>query len=555
MDDKQKSGLAEKLSKDKKFDSFYTQQNRLWFARAVVAAVAAVKQDSEVEAEATRIIAEANQRVAEDRDFVTGAPLDMEAGLELRDTARRVETIYGSIAYTLELADTSQNALRHFLCQRRYRGVVRMVYHVNPNSNGFFYYPQDCNQPPPPGHAVRAQPNVDTKDTFWEPVGRTLVPLRVKVPSGGKADPTNAAANLWIQHKEICDANLFDCAHTLCCVLMDTLFESAETSTDGTKMFNAVYGRGPEHLLIVNPTDRQEQQFIWDKQTEPKRLFSKEQVLPTDLQVGDHVYITNHGLYPVLLPLDSWNGEHALVTNCGTRSFSDGRGFLFSGHGIDNPQTVETTYANLLKTLQTALHRTYAIAKIFFAFRRSGDTSIPPAQVDKTDFQMTTEDGQTVDVAAYVIDVNFSYTYYGSAPGRESKLPALSEPGFIAFDIPALKRISIASRHVTTIDFQRELGMEYTTSLTRFADPSPGGNVYDRTLWEIPYIDTDTGTRMSFRLFDPSNGSLKQLERQKMPEFKFGRLNPTDTGASVTRPNSDPSPTYLSFLRSCGAVP
>jgi hypothetical protein len=66
MDDKQRAKLADKLSGDKKFDSTYTKQNRSWFARKVVDAVAAVKPDAQVEAEATRLIGEAV--VAEESD-------------------------------------------------------------------------------------------------------------------------------------------------------------------------------------------------------------------------------------------------------------------------------------------------------------------------------------------------------------------------------------------------------------------------------------------------------------------------------------------------------
>ena len=550
MDDKQKATLAAKLSGDKAFDSMYTKQNRAWFARKVVDAVAAVKPDPQVEAEAKRVIGEANKRVKADRDFKTSVPLDTaEATLERRDTARRVEAIYGAIARTLELAETAGDPLRQFIARRRYRTVVRMVYHVNPNSNGYFFYPDDCTQPPPAGR-TSWRTNIDSKD-LWERTTVEMVPLRVKVPPGGTADPKNAAAKLWITHSNSCDANLFDCAHAICCVLMDSLFEGA----DSDKLFKAVNARGPQHFLIVHPDKFKETHFLWEKPSEPTKVFSKEEVLPEDLQVGDHVFIWNHGLYPQLIPLGFWSGEHAIVTSCGTRSLSSGKGFLFSGHGLDEPQTVEQLYDDLIKTLQTATHRIFAIASIFLAFRRSNDHSIPPADVQKDLFKLTRPDGSQIDVLAYQIAKPFKYGDYRLPPKKAGSPTMVSEDGFIAFDMPAVKAIGIAKSDVLTIGNQRALGVENMTPLTRTAEPGAGGSVYDNTLWQIPYEDRDSGTRKTFPLFGGAKGALRLPDRKEMPQFKFAKLNPTDKGAFVTRPTSDPSSSYVSFLRTSGAIP
>jgi hypothetical protein len=107
---------------------------------------------------------------------------------------------------------------------------------------------------------------------------------------------------------------------------------------------------------------------------------------------------------------------------------------------------------------------------------------------------------------------------------------------------------------VQTISDQRALGIEKMTPLLRTSDPTGGGSVYEKTLWQITYQDTDSGTEKKFPLFGGPKGSLLQLDRKAMPKFKFGRLNATDTTALVTRPTSDPSSTYLSFLRTSGAI-
>lgn len=548
MDDKQKAKLAAKLSGDPKFDSTYTPENRLWFARAVVDAVAAAKPDAEVEAEAKRRMSESHKRVAADREFTVGVTLDPDfAPFERKDVARRVETIYGVIARSTELAETGMNSLRMFLVKRRYRSVVRMVYQVNPNLNGFFVYPGTCPGPPPPGR-TKWRTNIDTKN-LWERTGPGMVPLRVKVPQGA-ADPKTAAEKLWIAHLDPCESNLFDCAHAVSCVLMDTLFEAADTD----KLLKSVYARRPDHFLIVHPMMFKDTHYLWEPAFEPKRLFSKEQVPPADLQVGDHVYIWNHGLYPQLDPFGFWSGEHALVANCGNRKFADGKGFLFSGHGLNDAQTVEALHDELIKDLQTRLHRTYAIASIFLKFRKSGDTSIPAAKFRKIVLQAPQPSGPPADVHCYEIEAPFSYVNYNAKPGRSGAPPMIFDTRFVAFDAPALKQIGIAVADIRTIAGQVAEGADMMTTLVRTTAPAAPGSIYDPGLWQIRYFDTDAGAPAFFPLFGGPRGAMQMLDRKQMPKFKFGRLAPTDTGALTTRPTSDPSATYVTFLRANGAI-
>lgn len=420
-----------------------------------------------------------------------------------------------------------------------------MIYQVNPNSNGFFYYPGDCDQPPPAGRGTW-RTNVETKDLWERFVGADMVPLRVKVPPNGTADPKSAAEKLWLAHASPCESNLFDCAHAICCVLMDSLFEAA----DSDKLFKAVFNRAREHLRIVHPFLFKEQHFLWEKPAEPQKLFSKEQVLPEDLQVGDHVFLTNHGLYPRLLPGGFWSGEHAIVTDCGTRKFADGKGFLFSGHGLDNPQTVDVLYDRLVKELQTAMHRVYAIAKIFLNFRRNPG-SIPASKVQMSTFTDQKDDGTKVTVFGFDIEAPVKYGNYMVPPKKDGSPPMATEAGFLAFDIPDMKLIGIAGPHVDDVN---KKGLSLSTPLRRTADPAAGGNNYDRTLWQIVYFDTDAGAEKTFPVFGGPKGSLRLIDRKEMPKFFFGRMNPGDKEAFTTRPTSDPSATYVSFLRGSGAI-
>jgi len=559
MDKKLRATLVAKLSVDKKFDSTYSVKNREWFVGAVLDALAATTSDSGLEAKARDIVNKANARVnppantgaTAGREFKLRLALDAAIEMfERKDTARRVEIIYGAIAGNLALAESSQDALFEFIIRRRYRAALRMVYDVNPNENGIFVYPGECTTFVPTAARPAWRVNLDSKD-LWERFTAGMVPLRVRVPANTTPDPKKAAETLWKAKNDPCDSNLFDCAHGVSCVLMDSLFEADRVD----QFLKAIHARGPNHFAIIHPTLFQETHYLWEKPTEPKKVFSKEQVVPADFQVGDHVYIFNHGIYPQVIPLGFWSGEHSIVVNCGNRKFADRKGFLFSGHGLDEPETVESLHDDLIKDLQTAIHRAYSIGRIFLDYRRSNNTSIPTTKVQTlTD---TTKDKNNNDVTVFwfVIDVEFKYGNYRAPKARGAKQPQASEPGFIVFEVPALNAFSISPRGVDTIGDQRSVGLEKATVIQRTGTPASGGSIYDRRLWEIPFLDPDSGTEKTFPVFGGEGGSLKLLSRQEMPKFKFGRLTATDTGALTTRPTSDASATYVSFLKSSGALP
>lgn len=552
MDEKLRASLVIKLSADKKFDSAYTTENRKWFVGAVLDALAITTPDSDLEGKARDVISKSCKILDASREFKVGIALDQATEwFERGDVARRVETIYGVIASNPALAEEANDALREFIIRRRYRTALRMIYYVNPNENGYFFYPYNCKLPPTDSRPAW-RVNVESKD-LWERASTRMVPLRVRVPSGTTPDPKKAAAALWNAHSDPCDANLFDCGHAASCVLMDSLFEADRSDL----FFKSIHSRGPDHLLIVDPFMFKEQHYLWERDSEPRRVFSKEKVSPKDFQIGDHVFIWNHGLYPKLVPGGFWSGEHAIVVNCGNRNLADGKGFLFSGHGLkNNLDTVEALHDDLVKTLQTGLHRAYSIGKAFLNYRRSNNTSIPSVKVQTAPpFKMKDRSNNDVDVFAYAVNVEFEYGNYRVEVAPGAKVPMVTEPGFIVFEVPSLKAVGISPPGVYTVAEQQEKGMDKLTVLQRTGTPGAGGNIYDRQLWEIPYRDSDTDTEKHFPLFGGPRGSLRLLERREMPKFKFGRLSATDVGALTTRPTSDASPSYVSFLRSCGALP
>ena len=100
---------------------------------------------------------------------------------------------------------------------------------------------------------------------------------------------------------------------------------------------------------------------------------------------------------------------------------------------------------------------------------------------------MTTPEGAQIDVVAYGMAVEFQYGDYRSKPQRGGTVPLVTEPGFIAFEIPAWKAIAISPPGVQTVAEQLQLGIKRTTQLIRTSEPASGGSTYDRSLWQIAY--------------------------------------------------------------------
>jgi hypothetical protein len=100
-----------------------------------------------------------------------------------------------------------------------------------------------------------------------------------------------------------------------------------------------------------------------------------------------------------------------------------------------------------------------------------------------------------------------------------------------------------------------ERNIDKMTVVRRTKDPAAGVSPYDKTLWEIPYKDTETFTDKFFPVFGGPKGAFKLIERADMPKSRFGRQKATDKGADVTRPTTETTPTYVKFLQSIGAIP
>jgi hypothetical protein len=570
MDAKRRANLIKELSAGKgltkpTFDPNYTRENRVWFVSAIVDAILAppTPSDDAVEGLARGIINGANSAVKDESDFSVGVKLDEKlAKNERKDLARRVETIYGVIAQNSALVGPLllyfAKPMRQFLSKRRYRAVVRMIYEVNPNANGFMWYPTACDKHPRKWQVCKEAL------TFWENVEPNRdTPLKVS----GQNTPAEAIAKIWeTPHPkpDQCNGNLLDCSNAVCCMLLDSLGEAAHPK----QFYDSIQKRGPEHLLIVNPNSRQDTQCLWEKDDEPHRIFTKDMVKETDFQVGDHVDIENHGLYKSVVPLGFWFSEHSLVTNCGNRNPDDGKGVLFGGHGLPQPIHIGAVYDTLVKDIQTRLHRTFKMTDLFLSFRKDPST-IPAAQVDTMVVTVTDPRSQhKVKVEAFKFkNTVVEYDDYTTPPKKGKKeRPKIREgqegSPLVIFDIPELNQIAIAPPTANNAIVDQLGRFSAMTFLRRDPllqrDPTTGhGKYYDREFWKILFDNSMTNKDDDlYPVFGGKGGTFRLLERKEMPTGygRYFRSGHDEPAALVTRPHVDTSGPYLSYLESIGAI-
>jgi hypothetical protein len=347
---------------------------------------------------------------------------------------------------------------------------------------------------------------------------------------------------------------------------MDTLFEA----DDPKAFFKAIKSRAPNHLVIVNPNKEPETHYLWEKNNEPNSVFSKMMVPESDFQVGDHVVIQNHGLYPALIPGGVWGAEHSLVTDLGNRKPNDGKGIRFGGHGIPEPFTIASVYDHLIKTLQTQLHRTFKIADLFLRIMRADPadpSGVPAGQVIKTpDLEVKDPRTQTkIKFDGYVVFFDVKYDDYDKEPKagqRPTRTEGEGANPLVIFDIKQTNEIAIARPTLKNTILDQIGRMNLATQpimvfLKRVpGTPAPGENYYARTAWKVPFVDLDTETATSHPIFGGPGGSFKQLERKQMPkgDGRYFRAGHPESGAFATRPTTSTDGQYFSFLRSVGAI-
>jgi hypothetical protein len=543
MDAAAKKALIKKLVVSANFHKNYAKGGRAWFVDRLIRNLEAqtpAPSDATITSNVTDVVTKSKAVVKAKQGYAIGVRLG--STLAKVQAGRRVEILYGIIASNPALVEPANDDMLGWIARRRLRGVTRMDFFVNPNSQGYFRYPDRC----PGVHVWRL--NTDAQP-FWDPLAGSVDPppgifyFPLKRPASGDPDYLVAIAKVFTKKKVACDGNLVDCGLACGAVLLDTLVEGK----DAPKLLKKVDSRGPKSLGIHSTTRETPESMILD--TGGEGLYERVPVLVGDLQVGDHAYIFNHPLYKVFRPTGSWTGEHSLVYSCGDRGIRSRKGIFFGGHGKEG--TVYDFYDDFLAELQTHLHRSFRVAAVFLNFKQGGS----PAPSISDTRTWTKPNGTTVPLELHQFDVGFSYRDFQKAPTKAKPQPKISETGFAIGYFPTdnvfviakprkIIEIVQANNFLEAIPFERP-------------GPNPGGTAqFEPTGWKIVYTDRSTNADKHYDLFTRARGKLafRPLTIDELFESPFAKPDPTKEEIVATRPRVDTSAAYLSFLRSNGAM-
>lgn len=232
----------------------------------------------------------------------------------------RREVIYGIVGVHPQLWDKEMQL--NLVIARRLRILERMKYAVNSNMRIFRYPSSDEDQAVNPNAAA-----------YWTKKHKDVFYLSKRsenpgVTETGIENPANALNTIFNPpSKKRSDSNKLYCQQVATIVLMDSLLTIEDADLlPALSHINENEG----YLRIGNPygdIQTDPQVFFSTDEEENRALFENSDVDFNDLQLGDHVYIRNHGAYSILTPNGYWHGEHAFITKK-----IDTKKYKFHGH-------------------------------------------------------------------------------------------------------------------------------------------------------------------------------------------------------------------------------
>jgi len=533
LTDDARKKLVQKLATAGRFDVNYAAESRSWFVDRLARLYDAQGlSDADIESNVTDVMTKSVALVKTKREFKIG--LSFSKALAKINLGRYVEILYGAIAWHPEFVDPANSAMLDFIANRRMRAVARMKWWVNPNHKGYFRYPSTC----PADETWRV--NVDAQ-VYWKSPSSGQYPITL-IRTGGTPNLETAVSTIWTAKKKPCDGNLLDCATTATTVFMDSLFEAK----DRRKLLQKIDSKNPTNLAINHVNGNPNDSFVTDNSAEG--LFSKDNRLVGDLEVGDHAYIYNHPLYTVFKPVGSWSGEHSLVFNGGDRTIKSKNGILFGGHGKIG--TVFDFYDAFLRELQTDLHRAYRIGAIFLAWLDSGKTLFP-GQVTSTNDTVQVDGTPNVPYELSVFTVSFKFNNF-QKPATKKGLAQTSETGFAVAYFQSLHRFYI-SRKKTAADTKADGVVK--KSIPMQMDATVIGSDFDPVNWKVIYYDT-TNARQRYKLYQKVKGKLafRPLTIDELFDSPFMKSDPTKKEVYTTTPRVDFGAAYQTFLTTNGGI-
>jgi hypothetical protein len=366
MQDEQIKRLAVRLARTGSFvkpqPSFFA---RRWFSERTIRQV--VELDPSLTSE-DEIKYAALSKIGDALDIVKSKIVPRDKTLKDKEKARRrwknrslIQIVYGALASHPEFYEDEFASFLDLTIRRRYRLIERMRYVVNPSSLGYFRYPSansiTLNPDAAPYWNVnngrltalgRANPRDAIEKVFVEPTQSANMVYCLQAANLlhfdsllTVEDPDSVLNQLVAMGEEY--ITFFAAFQEVLAITTNKVEPSTNitVNVENTSLYlvaNRPYlivGNREVEQAMITAISSERDQVTFDQLTksyeagamiwfglpftalsDPRLAYGwfEERLIDVDdLQVGDHVYLTNHPLYLHMVPDGAWSGEHSFV--------------------------------------------------------------------------------------------------------------------------------------------------------------------------------------------------------------------------------------------------
>jgi len=264
-----------------------------------------------------------------------------------------------------------------------------------------------------------------------------------------------------------------------------------------------------------------------------KAFFEQRSVQVINLQVGDHIYVSNHPLYNVFYPKGVWGGEHAFVIEIDSRKYTSpyfDKRLKVAGHGLYD--TLLGMGEDMLKLINNVIVAIQVIMSTHLIhWEQNGLNASQHVQVKNKDI-----DQVTYKLLEYDLAMNFSNGFVVMQESADSEKFYIYD--FFSNDSSRLDNYSIGP-----IVFS---GTSFNTA-TKYRPEN----------YTVRFFDTIEGKWQNFQLFRKNANGIPIPNQVSFKDFKnvspFFKLD-DDSEIFVTRPRVDFSTNYINFLKDKGAI-
>lgn len=297
--------------------------------------------------------------------------------------------------------------------------------------------------------------------------------------------------------------------------------------------------------------------FVTDSRT-GQALFEQLTVKSADLQVGDHIYVTNHPLYKIYYPTGAWGGEHSFVTEIDSRDVS-GNAFRNSlgvaGHGLEDGPLLAMS-DEMLAFVNQVLGILQALTQIHLANlkangRATGKVATPAGTFNVTFTTRAEPSPGGTQVSMNVFEYSGKYSYSFLDKGKKL---AFANPGFVIKELAsnpdAAFQVFSASDTNSAVDLTKKAPPFLKAE---FIGSGPADQ-FTLSQWAVTWFNRQTARIEFLPLFEKDNKTPAQLTFDDLLISKAFYATDDNGDFFVTRPRVDFSSGYQTFLTTNGAI-